>query len=101
MYYGVATPYKGIHVYTRSMGMSDSLTCLEKLNSWVLGKLIQKGGVFKISHDLYIGSNTSEVLSHWHWVVTLLKKNNLCVNRSLQNHHFHAVVLTRPLWEAD
>ena len=78
-YCGVATPYKGICVYTRSaMGMPGSETCLEELMSRVLGELIREGCVSKIADDLYIGGNTpSEVLSHWRRVLTLLKKNNL------------------------
>lgn len=41
-YCGVATPYKGIRVYTRSaMGMPGSETVLEELMSQVLGELIQ------------------------------------------------------------
>ena len=37
-YCGVATPFKGIHVYTRSaVGMPGSKTCLEELMSLVLG----------------------------------------------------------------
>ena len=41
-YCGVATPYKGIRVYTRSaMGMPVSETCLEEFKSRVIGDLIQ------------------------------------------------------------
>ena len=55
-YCGVATPFKGIHVYTRSaMGMPGSETCLEELMSRVLGELIQEGCVSKIADDLYVG----------------------------------------------
>ena len=43
-YCGVATPFKGIRVYTRStMGMPGSETCHEELMSRVLGDLIQEG----------------------------------------------------------
>ena len=52
-YCGVATPFKGIRVYTRSaMGMPGSETCLEELMSRVLGDLIQEGCVAKIADDL-------------------------------------------------
>ena len=78
-YCGVATPFKGIRVYTRSaMGMPGSETCLEELMSRVLGDLIQEGCVAKISDDLYVGGNSpSEVLDNWSRVLALLQKNNL------------------------
>ena len=78
-YCGVATPFKGIHVYTRSaMGMPGSETCLEELMSRVLGDLIQEGRVAKIADDLYVGGNSPiEVLNNWRRVLALLQKNNL------------------------
>ena len=58
-YCDIATPFKGIHVYTRSaMGMPGSETCLKELMSRVLGNLIQEGCVAKIADDLYVGGNT-------------------------------------------
>ena len=78
-YCGVATPFKGIRVYTRSaMGMPGSETCLEELMSRVLGDLIQEGCVAKIADDLYVGGNSpTEVLDNWRRVLALLQKNNL------------------------
>ena len=78
-YCGVATPFKGIRVYTRSaMGMPGSETCLEELMSRVLGDLIQEGCVAKIADDLYVGGNSPiEVLDNWKRVLALLQKNNL------------------------
>ena len=78
-YCGVATPFKGIRVYTRSaMGMPGSETCLEELMSRVLGDLIQGGCVAKIANDLYVGGNNPiEVLNNWRRVLALLQKNNL------------------------
>ena len=78
-YCGVATPFNGIRVYTRSaMGMPGSETCLEELMSRVLGDLIQEGCVAKIADDLYVGGNSpSEVLDNWIRVLALLQKNNL------------------------
>ena len=78
-YCGVATPFKGIRVYTRSaMGMPGSETCLEELMSRVLGDLIQEGCVAKIADDLYVGGNSPiEVLDNWRRVLVLLQKNNL------------------------
>ena len=77
-YCGVATPFKGIRVYTRSaMGMPGSETCLEELMFRVLGDLIEVGCVAKIADDLYVGGNSSiEVLANWR-VLALLQKNNL------------------------
>ena len=78
-YCGVATPFKAIRVYTRSvMGMPRSKTCLEELISRVLGDLIQGGCVAKIADNLYVGGNSPvEVLDNWRRVFALLQKNNL------------------------
>ena len=78
-YCGVATPYKGIRVYTRSaMGMPGSETCLEELMSRVLGCLIQEGCVAKLADDLYCGGNTpEEALHNWQRVLDALSTNNL------------------------
>ena len=78
-YCGVATPSKGIRVYTRSaMGMPGSETYLEELMSRVLGDLIQEGCVVKIDDDLYVGGNSPvEVLENWRRVLSLLHKNSL------------------------
>ena len=55
-YCGIATPFKGIRVYTRcAMGMPGSETALEELMSRVLGDMIQGGCVAKIADDLYVG----------------------------------------------
>ena len=77
-YCGVATPFKGIRVYTRSaMGMPGSETFLEELMSRVLGDLIQEGCVAKIADDLYVGGNSPiEVLDNL-TIFALLQKNNL------------------------
>ena len=81
-YCGVATPFKGIHVYTRSaIGMPGSETCLEELMFRILGDLIQEGCVAKIADDLYVGGNSPiEVLTNWRRVLDLLQKNNLCLS---------------------
>jgi hypothetical protein len=78
-YCGVATPYKGIRVYTRcAMGMPGSETCLEELMSRVLGDLIQEGRVAKLADDLYCGGNSiPELLDNWSRLLSALKKNNL------------------------
>ena len=76
---GVATPFKGIRVYTRcAMGMPGSETSLEELMCRVLGDLIQHGNVAKIADDLYCGGSTpQEVLHTWSCVLAALSKNNL------------------------
>lgn len=78
-YCGVATPYKGIRVYTRSaMGMPGSETCLEELMCRVLGHLIQDGRVAKLADDLYCGGHTpEEALENWSLVLAALQHNNL------------------------
>lgn len=78
-YCGVATPFKGIRVYTRSaMGMPGSETALEELMSRVLGDLIQEGVVAKLADDLYCGGHTpDETLANWERVLAALEKNNL------------------------
>ncbi|XP_060576734.1 uncharacterized protein LOC132734055 [Ruditapes philippinarum] len=78
-YCGVATPYKGIRVYTRcAMGMPGSETALEELMCRVLGDLLQEGVVAKLADDLYIGGNTTdELLANWTRVLDALQKNNL------------------------
>lgn len=76
---GIATPFKGIRVYTRcAMGMPGSETCLEEIMSRVLGELIQEGFVVKIADDLYCGGGSpEEVLTNWRRVLTALRANNL------------------------
>ena len=83
-YCGVATPFKGIRVYTRcAMGMPGSETALEELMSRVLGDLIQEGIVTKIADDLYCGGNTAEeTLSNWSRVLLALSSNNLRLSAS-------------------
>ena len=75
-YCGVATPFKGIRVYTRSaMGLPGSETCLEELMSRILGDLIQEGCVAKIADDLYVSGNSPEgVLHNWRRVLSLLQQ---------------------------
>ena len=76
---GVATPFKGVRVYTRSaMGMLGSETALEELMCRVLGDLIQEGIVVKIADDLFCGGNTpEELLANWRRVLEALAKCNL------------------------
>ena len=58
-YCDVATPFKGVRVYVRSvMGMPGSETALEEVMCRVLGPLIQDGSVAKIADDLYCSDNT-------------------------------------------
>ena len=68
-YCGVATPFKGVRVYTRSvMGMPGSESHLEEL--------IQEGCVTKNADDLYISGNTSdEALYDWSRILAALRHN--------------------------
>ena len=78
-YCGVATPFKGIRVYTRcAMGMPGSETALEELMCRVLGELVQEGIVTKIADDLYCGGDTPEELrNNWERVLSALFENGL------------------------
>ena len=78
-YCDVATPFKGVRVYTRSvMDMPGSETHLEELMSRLLGDLIQEGCVAKLADDLCVGGNTpDEVLHNWNRVLVALRHNNL------------------------
>ena len=78
-YCGVATPFRGVRVYTRSaMGMPGSETALEELMCRVLGHLLQEGIVTKLADDLYCGGNTpDELLTNWKRVLQALYKCDL------------------------
>ena len=78
-YCGVATPFKGIRVYTRcAMGMPGSETALEEMMCRVLGDLVQEGCVAKLADDLYCGGDTPDALLHnWKRVLDQLQRCNL------------------------
>ena len=83
-YCGVATPYRGVRVYTRTaMGMPGSETALEELMCRVLGDLLTAGVVAKIADDLYCGGNTpEELLLNWSLVLQALHKSGLHLSAS-------------------
>ena len=99
-YCGVATPFKGVRVYTRSaMGMPGSETSLEELMSRVLGHLIQEGRVCKLADDLYCGGTTySELLDNWMHVLHALKKNNFRLSAKKTVICLKSVVILGWLW---
>ena len=76
---GVATPYKGVRVYTRAaMGMPGSESALEELLSRVLGNLIAEGKVAKVADDLYAGaSNPKDLLVIWEELLQAIETNGL------------------------
>ena len=80
-YCGVATPFRGIRVYTRSaMGMPGSETALEEMMCRVLGDFIEEGFVAKLADDLYCGADSPEALLHtynWQCVLQALDRCNL------------------------
>ena len=78
-YCGVATPFKGVRVYTRcAMGMPGSETALEELMCRILGDFIEEGCVAKIADDLYCGADTpEELLANWRRVLAAMYNNNL------------------------
>ena len=73
-YCGVATPFKGVRVYVRSvMGMPGSETALKEVMCRVLGPLLQDGSVAKIADDLYCSDSTPRELFHnWKRVLQAL-----------------------------
>ena len=81
-YCGIATPFKGVRVYTRAaMGMPGSETCLEELLSRILGQYIQEGWVARIADDLYVGADSLlDLLAHWRLTLKSLQLNNLRLN---------------------
>lgn len=83
-YCGVATPFKGVRVYTRSaMGMPGSETALEELMCRVLGPLLQEGVVAKLADDLYCGGDTpQELLRNWRSVLQALYRCDLRLSAS-------------------
>ena len=83
-YCGVATPFRGIRVYTRSaMGMPGSETVLEELMCRVLGDLLQEGHVAKLADDLYCGGDTpEELLTTWARVLEALDRCSLRLSAS-------------------
>lgn len=84
-YCGVATPFKGIRVYTRSaMGMPGSETALEELMCLLFGHLVERGVATKIADDLYCGSEISfaDLLSTWSEVLEILDKSDLTLSPS-------------------
>ena len=78
-YCGVATPYRGVRVYTRcAMRMPGSETALEELMCRVLGNCSEDGMVSKLADDLNCGVNTlNELLTNWRRVFKTLHKCNL------------------------
>ena len=76
---GVATPFRGVRVYTRcAMGMPGSETALEELMCRVLGDLLQDGVVTKLADDLYCGGNSpQELLHNWSRVLDALDRCDL------------------------
>ena len=83
-YCGVATPFKGVRVYTRSaMGMPGSETALEELMCRVLGDLLQEGVVAKLADDLYCGADSPQQLyANWKRVLQALHKCDLRLSAS-------------------
>ena len=83
-YCGVATPFRGVRIYTRcAMGMPGSETALEELMCRVLGDCIQKGIVAKLADDLYCGGYTiNELLYNWRCVLESLNKCSLKISPS-------------------
>ena len=78
-YCGIATPFRGIRVYTRSaMGMPGSETAPEEMMCRVLRDLIQEGCVTKLADDLYCGGDSPvTLLYNWRRVLESLDRCNV------------------------
>ena len=83
-YCGVATPFKGVRVYTRSaMGMPGSESALEEVMCRVLGDMIESGKVVKLADNLYCGGNSlSELCRNWEDLLRSLSRNDLHLSAS-------------------
>lgn len=83
-YCGVATPFRGVRVYTRcAMGMPGSETALEELMCRVIGDLVQEGVVAKLADDLYCGGDSpTELLHNWQKVLKALQHCNIALSAS-------------------
>lgn len=75
-YCGIATPFRGVRVYTRcAMGMPGSETALEELMCRVLGDCLQDSIVAKLADDLYCGEDSpEELLANWTRILLALKR---------------------------
>jgi len=78
-YTGVATPFRGVRVYTRcAMGMPGSETALEEMMCRVLGDFVQEGFVAKLADDLYCSANIiDDLLTKFKVVLETLQKCGL------------------------
>ena len=78
-YYGMATPFRGIRVYTRSaIGMPASETALEELMCRALGDFLQEGCASKLADDRYCGGNSlQELIANWSRILDALALCNL------------------------
>ena len=74
-YCSVATPFKGVRVYTRcAMGIPGSKTALEEL----MCRILQEGSVAKLADDLFCGGDTlDEVWRNCGRVLEALKKSDI------------------------
>ena len=74
-YCSVATPFKGVRVYTRcAMGIPGSEKALEEL----MRRILQEGSVAKLADDLFCGGDTlDEVLRNCGRVLEALKKSDI------------------------
>ena len=74
-YCSVATPFKGVRVYTRcAMGIPGSETALEEL----MRRILQEGSVAKLADDLFCGGDTlDEVWRNCGRVLEALKKSDI------------------------
>ena len=78
-YCGVASPMKGVYVYTRGcMGLPGTEVALEELTCRLFGVLVQQGKVVKLADDLFVGAESpAELLSNFEEVLQILQENDI------------------------
>ena len=78
-YCGIASPFKGIFVYTAgAMGLPGTEVALEELTCLLFGDMVKQGKVAKLADDLLIGGNTvAELLQNFEEVLCILLENNI------------------------
>ena len=78
-YCGVATPGKGLLVYTAGcMGLPGVEVALEELTCLIFGDMVLDGKVAKVADDIYIGGSTpKDLLENFEEVLSRLQECNI------------------------
>ena len=78
-YCGVASPMKGVFVYTRGcMGLPGTEVALEELTARLFGRMVELGKVVKLADDIFIGGDSpAELLQNFEEVLQILQENDI------------------------